>query len=94
MGNNSSAPAPDTRTAEEKILDANNIPRAMEPYFANRKTYASHMLEGMNIPHVNVLKSNVADLMNKYNAGEFDKNNKLAGVGKPRRAYKGSKKRK
>jgi hypothetical protein len=94
MGNNSSAPAPDTRTREERILDANNIPRAMQPYFANRKTYAAHMLDDMNLTYKNVLIENIGDLMNKYNSGGFDKNNKLAGVGKPRRAYKGSKKRK
>jgi hypothetical protein len=103
MGNNNSAPS-DNRTDTEKILDARKIPRAMAPYFADRKTYATNMLSGMNIPQLPRLIDNFDDLMNKYNHGGFK--NTLAGVGKPPQAmepqqkqgpiksYKASKKRK
>jgi hypothetical protein len=84
MGNQPSSPPPDNRSEQEKILDAHKIPREMGPYFADRKIYATNMLEGMDIPQLPRLITNLDDLMNKYNHGGFK--NTLAGVGKPARA--------
>jgi hypothetical protein len=91
MGNSHSEP-PDNRTDEEKILDSHHVPRAMAGYFRDRKTYATHMLQGMDIPQLPRLIGNLDDLMNRYNHGGFT--NKLAGVGKPVKAMKRKKRNK